>query len=135
MRLPKPTTRSQQESTITLINVVFLMLIFFLIAGSLTPPMDQEVALITTDQSDQAEPPDALFVTAEGTTRSRGADIAPAEYVAAFKQRKLLLEGDEVVIKIAADRALAASRLIEIVGELRDAGATRVSVVTEREMP
>ena len=135
MRLPRPTARTKQESTITLINVVFLMLIFFLIAGSLTPPLDKEVALISTAESDQAEPPDALFVTAQGLIRARGEEITPAEYVARIRQDRLLLDGDAIPVKIAADRDLPAERLIGIVAELRDAGATRVSVVTERAMP
>ena len=135
MRLPRPTARTNQESTITLINVVFLMLIFFLIAGSLTPPMDKEVALISTAQSDQAEPPDALFVTAQGSIRARGAEITPAEYVAGIRQDRLLLDGDEVTVKIAVDRDLPAERLIGIIAELRDAGASRITIVTEREMP
>ena len=135
MRLPRPTVRTNQESTITLINVVFLMLIFFLIAGSLTPPMDKEVALISTAESNQAEPPDALFVTAQGSIRARDAEITPAGYVAKVRQDRLLVYGDEVTVKIAADRDLPAERLIGIVAELRDAGASRITVVTEREMP
>ncbi len=135
MRLPPPPKRNPQESTITLINVVFLMLIFFLIAGTLTPPLDKDVSLITTSQSDQAEPPDALFVTAEGLMRTRGVEVTAEAYVASARQMQLLLPEDPVTVKIAADRDLPATRLIEIVGELRDAGAARVSVVTERAMP
>ncbi len=135
MRLPKRTARTHQESTITLINVVFLMLIFFLIAGSLTPPMDKGVALISTAESHRAEPPDALFVTAEGVIRSRGGEITPADYVAKVRQEEQSGGGEEFTIKIAADRNLAAERLIEIVGELRDAGANRITIVTQRETP
>ncbi len=135
MRLPPPAKRNPQESTITLINVVFLMLIFFLIAGTLTPPLDKDVSLITTSQSDKAEPPDALFVTAEGLMRTRGVEVTAEAYVASARQMQLLLPEDPVTVKIAADRDLPATRLIEIVGELRDAGAARVSVVTERAMP
>lgn len=135
MRIARPLKRSPQESTITLINVVFLMLIFFLIAGTLTPPLDKDVSLITTAESEQAEPPDALFVTAEGLMRSRGEETNAAAYVASVRQDNLLLPEDPVTVKIAADRDLPAERLIAIVGELRDAGASRITVVTERAMP
>ena len=135
MHLARPPKRNPQESTITLINVVFLMLIFFLIAGTLTPPLDKDVTLISTLQSEQAEPPDALFVTADGIMRSRGDEVTAPGYVAAVRQKELLLPEDPVTVKIAADRDLPAERLIAIVGELRDAGATRISVVTERTMP
>lgn len=135
MRLARPPKRSPQESTITLINVVFLMLIFFLIAGTLTPPLDKDVTLISTLESDRAEPPDALFVTAGGVMRTRGAEVTAQDYVAAIRQKDLLLPEDPVTVKIAADRELPAERLIAIVGELRDAGAARITVVTERAMP
>jgi biopolymer transport protein ExbD len=135
MRLARPPKRSPQESTITLINVVFLMLIFFLIAGTLTPPLDKDVALISTLESDQAEPPDALFVTADGVMRTRGVEVTAQAHVAAVRQKHLLLPEDPLTVKIAADRDLPAERLIAIVGELRDAGATRITVVTERAMP
>lgn len=129
MRLPPPRPRVRPESTITLINVVFLMLIFFLIAGTLTPPLDPEVSLIATSHSDQAEPPDALFVTGDGALRFRGVETTASGHVAMIAETGT---GDEIVVKLAADRALPAERLIDLVGELRAAGATRVVVVTER---
>ena len=135
MRLARPPKRNPQESTLTLINVVFLMLIFFLIAGTLTPPLDKDVTLISTLESEQAEPPDALFVTADGVMRTRGDAVTAEAYVASVRQRELLLPEDAVTVKIAADRDLPAERLIAIVGELRDAGASRITVVTERAMP
>ncbi|WP_157016191.1 ExbD/TolR family protein [Mesorhizobium xinjiangense] len=135
MRLPRQTKRAPQESTITLINVVFLMLIFFLIAGSLTPPLDKDVTLISTAESDRAEPPEALFVTSDGVMRTRGEETDAAGYVAHVRQEQALLEDDPVAVKLAADRDLPATRLIEIVGELKSAGANRVTVVTERGKP
>ena len=135
MHLPRQKKRAPQESTITLINVVFLMLIFFLIAGSLTPPLDKDVTLISTSESDRSEPPDALFVTSDGVMRSRGAETDAAGYVAHVRQEQALLEGDPIAVKLAADRELPATRLIEIVGDLKTAGADRVTVVTKRGEP
>lgn len=132
MRLPRPLARTRQESTITLINIVFLMLIFFLIAGTLTPPMERDVALITTAESDRAEPPHALFVTSDGVLKAAGVETTAAAYVDGLAASD---DGAERVVKLAADRDLPALRLVEIVTELRDAGATRIAVVTEREAP
>lgn len=129
MRLPPARARARPESTITLINVVFLMLIFFLIAGTLTPPLDPDVDLIGTSHSDRAEPPDALFATLEGTVRFRGVETTAAAYVAMLAEAR---PAEPIVVKIAADRNLPAEMLIDLVGELRAAGASRVLVVTER---
>lgn len=129
MRLPPPRPRARPESTITLINVVFLMLIFFLIAGTLTPPLDADVSLISTSLSDRAEPPDALFVTGDGVLRARGAETTAAAFVAALRAAG---GEDAPTVKLAADRTLPAEKLIDLVGELRAAGATHVVIVTER---
>lgn len=130
MRLPRPQPARRRESTIALINVVFLMLIFFLIAGTLAPPLEPEVALVETAEAPPSEPPDALFVTREGELRAQGETISAEDFV----ERLEAGAGDTGAgaVKVAPDRELPAARLIEIVAELRAAGAERVTIVTER---
>lgn len=130
MRLSRPLPAHRRESTIALINVVFLMLIFFLIAGTLAPPLERDVDLITTAEAERAEPPDALFVMADGTLRAHGLATDAASYLETLKDEGAPEEGMRV--KVAVDRELPATRLIEIVGELRQAGAGKVSIITER---
>lgn len=129
MRLPRPTRPKERDNTIALINIVFLMLIFFLIAGSLSPPLDPDVSLISTEQAERAEPPDALMAMRDGSLRLHGEETSASAYMA------LLLKGKgsrDAVVKLAADRELPAARLVEIVDELRAAGAVTVTVITER---
>ncbi|WP_159585997.1 ExbD/TolR family protein [Chelativorans xinjiangense] len=130
LRLSRPLPARRRESTIALINVVFLMLIFFLVAGTLTPPLERDVDLISTATAEHAEPPDALFVTREGELRAHGQATDAASYVDALKAEGAADGALEV--KMAADRELPATRLIEIVGALRQAGAGKISIVTER---
>jgi biopolymer transport protein ExbD len=127
IRIPRPQTQRQREGTIALINIVFLMLIFFLIAGTLAPPVDPEVRLITTVEAEQADPPRALFVTASGELRAGGAEVTVEGYVAALRD-----DNGPLTVKLAADRDLPAERLIDVIAELRGAGVELVSVVTER---
>jgi biopolymer transport protein ExbD len=127
MRIPRPQTRKQRESTIALINIVFLMLIFFLIAGTVAPPADPEVRLITTFEAERTDPPRALFVTAAGELRSGGQEVTVEDYVAAMRG-----SAEAPAVKLAADRELPAERLIDVIAQLRGAGVERVSVVTER---
>lgn len=131
IRLPRPREARQRENTIALINIVFLMLIFFLIAGTLTPPLDNEVRLIATEEALPAEPPEALFITEQGTLRWRGMETSVDAYLSANASP----DGETAHIKLAADRALPADRLIDIVGELRAGGAEKIVVVTERAAP
>ncbi len=126
LRLPRPRVTRPRENTIALINVVFLTLIFFLIAGTLTPPLDKDVSLISMEQALPADPPEALFVTAAGELRWQGKATTVPEFLA----DREATDGEPV--KIAADRALLAETLIDIVGELRSAGAEKIVVVTDR---
>lgn len=132
MRLPRPRGGRQRESTIALINIVFLMLIFFLIAGTLAPPMDSEVALIKTADAERAEPPDALFVTADGQLRTRGEATDVNSFVTRLKAEEAIEGASELSARVAADRDLPATRLVDVVAELREAGVGKIRVVTER---
>ncbi|NMG41787.1 biopolymer transporter ExbD [Chelativorans sp. ZYF759] len=126
MRIARPPERRKSEGTIALINVVFLMLIFFLIAGTLTPPLDPDVALAEAQLAEGSEPPDALFATAGGQLRLRGRAVSVEEFMATLDQA-----GAGASVKLAADRNLPAVYLIDIVAALKLAGAERVHIVTE----
>lgn len=123
MRKRKP------EPTIALINIVFLMLIFFLVAGTLAQPLDGDLDLIETRTLEGREPPDALVIGADGTLSYRGAPLAD---VATFLQDKT--DDARAAIRIVPDRALAADRLVEVAQQLRSGGAQSVIIVTERAL-
>lgn len=132
IHLPRPREARQRENTIALINIVFLMLIFFLIAGTLTPPLDSDVRLIATQEAAPADPPEALFITAAGKLRWQGGEISIADFLSQHRSSEA---AREEAVKIAADRALPAAKLIDIVGVLRSGGAERIVVMTERAAP
>ena len=58
--------RRRADSTITLINVVFLMLMFFLVAGSIAPQPPADLQLVRLSEADPLIPPDVLALTAKG---------------------------------------------------------------------
>lgn len=121
--------RRKGEPTIALINVVFLMLIFFLIAGTLAPPIDRDVTLVKVAEIAGREPPDALVAHADGTLTFRGNAVdagAVPELVGETSS-----EGVRS-LRIVPDRDLPARQLIELGDELRRAGADRVFIVTAR---
>lgn len=130
MRLAAATPPARkQEPTIALINIVFLMLIFFLIAGTLAPPLDRNITLVSTAGLEGREPPDALVILADGAATWRGQSIEPSD---ALARQQSLTDGEELAMRIVPDRDLPANRLIEIADELRRGGADRVFIVTER---
>ncbi|MDV7145234.1 biopolymer transporter ExbD [Tropicimonas sp. TH_r6] len=121
-----PTPRRRRDSTIALINVVFLMLIFFLIAGTVAPPLDGEVTLVDTTGLEGREPPDALVLRKNGQLIFRGLPVDPEAFMA-----------DQAAepVRIVPDREASAERLIEVTGALRRFGAPSVFIVTEQALP
>lgn len=119
--------KSGREPTIALINIVFLMLVFFMIAGTLAPPLDSSLDLVETSELEGREPPDTLVIHADGRLSLRGATLTS---VAAYVERVSVAAPLEEV-RIVPDRALPARKLVEVGAELRALGATRVFVVTE----
>ena len=68
-------TKGGREPTIALINIVFLMLVFFMVAGALAPPLDPALTLVKTADLDTVPPPDALVVHPDGRLAYRGEDV------------------------------------------------------------
>lgn len=122
--------RRKPEPTIGLINIVFLMLIFFLVAGSVAPPLDPDLTLATGEDLTGRAPPDALVLRADGSTHFRG---QPTDIDAYFATRSDAGE-DITAARVVPDRDVPARRLMEVTMALREAGAEAVFVVTEREL-
>ncbi|MEP2715697.1 biopolymer transporter ExbD [Pseudophaeobacter sp.] len=125
----KPLAQAPKEPTIALINIVFLMLIFFMIAGTLAPPIDKDLTLVKTTDLEGREPPDTLVVHADGRLSLRGKPVADA----AGYLFGLPAEAREVV-KIVPDQALPAKDLVRLGNALRAAGAGRVVLISERAL-
>lgn len=121
--IPTPTPRRKRDPAIAMINVVFLMLIFFLIAGTVAAPLDPEIQLVDTSGLEGREPPDALVLDARGILSFRGMAIEPDTFMA---------NHDKDSVRIVPDRNAPASRLIEVSSSLRMLGASSVFVVTEQ---
>ncbi|WP_282095285.1 ExbD/TolR family protein [Epibacterium ulvae] len=120
---------SGKEPTIALINIVFLMLVFFMIAGTLAPPLDPDLQLVQTDQLNPQNPPDTLVIRADGSLWLRTIELTS---IAAYMDR--LSDEDRDTVRIVPDRALPAKQLMSHVGQMRREGANHVLLVTEKAL-
>jgi len=120
--------RRRSEPMIALINIVFLMLVFFLVAAAIAPPLERGVDLVEAERIEGRAPPDAAVIRADGTMIYRGAEITSEAYLAA----RLSEASGSVTLRLVPDRALPAARLVAIAGELRRGGAEEIWIVTER---
>lgn len=127
MRRQLAPDKPKREPTIALINIVFLMLVFFMVAGTLAQPLDSSLNLVQTSDLDGRAPPDALVLHPDGRLAFRGDAVADA---ASFIAN--LPEEERATIRLVPDRETPADLLVSLGRGLRDAGAGKVLIVTER---
>lgn len=122
-------SKPQREPTIALINIVILMLVFFMVAGTLSRSLDPELSLVETRTLEGNAPPNALVVYPDGALSYEGQEqIDAATFIGQ------LSEADREVVRLVPDRSLPASRLVSLTRDLRGAGARRVVLVTKRAL-
>jgi len=119
--------RARREPTVALINIVFLMLVFFMAAATLAPPLDGDLRLVRTQKLDARAPPDALVIHADGRLTYRREVLSDA---AAYLAQ--LDAAERETVRIVPDAELAAQELVRLGHALRQAGAGRILMVTER---
>jgi len=121
----------REISLIPLINVVFLLLIFFLVAGTLDRfevlRVDPPVAT-AGDEVNQGP-----IVVVLGRYEEMLVDdslISPAELGAEIKKR-LKVRPDRM-ITVKADARMKADRLIEVLDDINEAGGKTLTIATQR---
>ncbi|TMM55556.1 biopolymer transporter ExbD [Sulfitobacter sabulilitoris] len=119
---PRP-RRRRTENIVPMINVVFLLLIFFLMSAQIAPPEPFDVTPPGSDAAGDAPGRDVLYVAADGELSYGG------------------LTGDAAISSIAArdatgpldlraDAALPATVLAALLPKLAAAGVTATRLVT-----
>lgn len=124
------------EPTIALINVVFLLLVFFLIAGQLSPPMDQDIELPSVKDLTPTQAPDALLITENGALLYKGQpttlEVFWTQHPQALALEQQADSDDLPRLRIVPDRRVPAKQLLGISRSLRDLGAKDIWIVTQR---
>ncbi len=107
-----------------MINIVFLLLIFFLMTARIAPPDPFEVTPPEASESAAPEAGAALHVAADGRLAyGEARDAAVWEALAAH------VSAEETLV-IRADTDLAGAELARILARLSEAGVARARLVT-----
>ncbi len=120
---------SIDDRIMPLINIVFLLLIFFLVAGVIREPDPIEVEP-PASAAEETSLPEALnvYVDADGTIALEDRVLSSLELQAEITRQ--LSKAPETVIRIVADQSAETVNVIEMLDNLRDAGATHVKLAT-----
>ncbi len=129
MQIDPTPRRPGQESIVPMINVVFLLLIFFLMTSQIAPPDPIEVTAPTSQSGGEPEAPgeDKVFLDASGVPHlgeTRGDAV-----FAVLADRS----PDAEPLLLVADRRLEAAKLAATLRRLTGLGAARVELVVSPE--
>ncbi|QQX78583.1 biopolymer transporter ExbD [Shewanella sp. KX20019] len=113
------------EPMLSLINVVFLLLVFFLVVGHIDTEQQIELQMLTT-QSQHSELTEAndnwLYVTLTGECYYHEKRLRLEQFQAAFPSNKSLY--------VAVDASLTMGKLQHIVTELKQLDIADISLIT-----
>ena len=127
-----PAPADSEENVLPLINIVFLLLIFFLIAGALTIPDLFPVEPPVSDSKTPAAPVETIvLIGADGQISLRNELIA-ADQLHALA-RAIIKQKPLQPFKLKADSQAASGRVIRAIEALRNAGVQQTLLITSRD--
>ena len=129
MRLTRPRAKTDhEENLIPLINIVFLLLIFFMLAGRLAPSDPMALEPPHADVRQRAGTTQVLVsIGATGQISLGGEPLAPE---ALAEPLGATWSEDARVLQIKADAALDAADFIALLDRFRAAGAEEIELLT-----
>ena len=134
MKLRRPPRRGQPETIIALIDVVFFLLVFFLLIGRMdaTAPFDMAppTALGGTEMPGGGA---TVSISAQGALALNGAALDPKD---TLRGLALLLENTpDLLIRINAHRDSELRNVLPLVGEIEALGARDIVLVVTPGLP
>lgn len=129
----KERSNTEQEIDISpLIDIVFILLIFFMVSATFVRDYDLDInrpkASTSTASSSKAI---RVHLDANGETYIDGQPVRT--WVIQSRVRDLLRTSTDKTVLVVTDEGVSAKKLIEVVDQARLAGADDVGVVTEVE--
>lgn len=133
MKIPPPTEEHRTElSVVPLVNVVFLLLVFFMLAGQISSPepLDVQPPRSISDQEATGESVSVLL-TRDGQI-ALGRVIVPVSELGG-RVAGILAEQPGAAFQVKADARVDAVRLIRVMESLRAAGVERLTLLAEQD--
>lgn len=133
MKIPPPTEEHRTElSVVPLVNVVFLLLVFFMLAGQISSPepLDVQPPRSISDQEATEEGVNVLL-TRDGQVALEHVVVSESELTE--RVAAILAERPAAAFQVKADARVDAVRMIRIMEGLRAAGVEQLTLLTEQD--
>jgi biopolymer transport protein ExbD len=136
MRWPAPPPRRVREPIAPLIDVVFLLLIFFMLIGVIAPLDLFPVEPPTAERASAEEGGKlTILLAADGRLAFEGQELDLPTLQARLGERLGEEEGRKASVELKADATVDSGQVIDLLNALRAAGVERLALLTVRENP
>jgi len=131
LRRPASPRRQDEERVLPLINVVFLLIIFFMLTGRLASNDPFPVAAPEAESAGRAEAgPVTLWMAADGRLAYDG---APIEEQALLERLKARAGRGEIELRLKADAGADTRQLVGLLRELQALEIDNLTLITRRD--
>ncbi len=134
MKLSRAPRRTQPETIVALIDVVFFLLVFFMLIGRMDATAPFEVVPATAGTG--IDMPGGGLTLAVSTTGMLALDGEQLERSAALRRvAEKMIEAPSTMVRVNADHAAALSDVLPLVAELEASGAGDIFLVVTPPRP
>lgn len=124
---------ASEERILPLINVVFLLLIFFMLAGTLSIREPFAVSPpLSASQTPASPEPIRVLMGRDGQLALDGEEMAGSALLGAIA--KAVGQDPEVRVELKADAKVPGNQVVVLLEQLRAVGLDRISLLTEARL-
>jgi biopolymer transport protein ExbD len=110
-----------------LVDVIFLLVIFFAVSTTFLETAGLKLELPTSSSTAKREPVDlTIFLSADGALSFRGEEVSREQL--AQRLRESLAEADRKVVVLRADRSTPHGEVVNVMDLIRESGAEGLTV-------
>ncbi|MBG6205437.1 biopolymer transporter ExbD [Roseibium album] len=126
IHVPKPLAHRRADSSLALINVVFLLLLFLLVAGTLRPPLPDEFEWAeTSSESGKGNIQNSLVLTRSGSLWFAGTELDEQGLIDYLAQSPEFKNN----MSVQVDRRAKMEAVAQLAQQMRSAGVKNLSFI------
>lgn len=130
VEIPRERRRLRPITVVSLIDIVFVVILFFLVAGHIEKFNIVAIDLPKADSGQLLDEGPVVVTLGRYDEIIINDDLFTLPQVEGELRKQLQINPDRI-ITIKADRALEANKLVDFMGEVRKAGGKNISLVTQ----
>lgn len=127
----KSKSKAGDTNLISLVNIVFLILVFFMIMGRITPMEALSVDPPASENANATESGDITILVDSAGRVAVNSERVDRRELSSTLSKRMERSASPAGVVLKADAGTGFARLDEVLDEIRKLGVTRISLVTD----